>query len=296
MEQFGRSAPLEVEIGFGMGEVLMRMARQMPGHNFVGIEQHWQRIYKTLKAITREPCAGEGIIENIRILNVDARVCFERLFAPKSIEAVYCLFPCPWPKKSHIKHRIFSNSFLKLTNSRLKPHGTLKIVTDFQPLRNWILDQINRTGFQIIEKQVSTHYDTKFERKWREEGQEKFFELNLTKKRHINVPVKEDVPLKNYVLNEFNADHLQLNDTKGKTSVIFKNKIFDKEDQKMMIHTIVAEDYLTQHFWITITKKQNQWSIAKSEGQNFFPTAGIAMALELVYQAACETQNHRLYA
>jgi len=295
-EQFGRCAPLEVEIGFGMGEVLMRMARQMPDRNFVGIEKHWQRIYKTLKAMTREQSAAEGILENIRILNVDARVCFERIFAPKSIETVYCLFPCPWPKKGHIKNRLFSNNFLRLLNSRLKPSGELKIVTDFQPYHNWILGQISRTGFQVKEKKVSPQYGTKFERKWREEGQEKFFELNLTKKRHIDVPVKKDVLLKNYVLNEFNADHLQLNDAKGETSVIFKSKIFDKEKQKIMIHTIVAEDHLIQHFWITISKSQNKWNIAKSEGQNFFPTDGIAKALGLVYQAACETQDHHLYA
>jgi hypothetical protein len=38
--------------------------------------------------------------------------------------------------------------------------------------------------------------------------------------------------------------------------------------------------------WIDIIKKQNKWRIAGVEGQNFFPTAGIAEALDLVYEAA----------
>ena len=115
-QQFSRRAPMDVEIGFGMGEVLMRMARKSPRRNFVGIEQHWERICKTLRAMTKEQVADPAIFRNIRVLRVDARVVFERLFAPRSIDAIYCLFPCPWPKKGHVKNRLFANDFLRLLN------------------------------------------------------------------------------------------------------------------------------------------------------------------------------------
>ncbi|MBZ0166490.1 MAG: hypothetical protein K8I00_06755, partial [Candidatus Omnitrophica bacterium] len=42
---FGRQAPLHVEIGFGMGEVLVRRAQECPATDFVGIEYNWERIY-----------------------------------------------------------------------------------------------------------------------------------------------------------------------------------------------------------------------------------------------------------
>lgn len=288
-EQFNRRASIEVEIGFGMGEVLMQMARRSPDRNFIGIEQHWERIYKTLRAITREQNHDQNVFKNIRILKTDARVVFERLFAPKTIDSIYCLFPCPWPKKGHIKHRLFSNTFLKLLNSRLKKGGTLKIITDFYPYHQWIIEQIDHTGFEIETKVVASQYNTKFERKWKEEGQEKFFELNFFKKQHIRVLHKKDSPLKSYTLNRLNIDHLQLKDEKGDVSVIFKKTIYDEQKQKAMIHAIVVEEHLTQHFWITIIKKQKKWRIAKEEGQTFFPTPGIARALTLVYEAALDT-------
>ena len=289
--QFDRCAPTDVEIGFGMGEVLMRMARESPDRNFIGIEQHWERICKTLRVMTKERSLAPGRFGNIRILRVDARVVFERLFASKSIDTIYCLFPCPWPKKGHIKHRLFNNDFLRLLNNRLKKGGTIEIVTDFYPYLEWVLAQVKGTGFRVETATIHPRYDTKFERKWRDEGQEEFFKLDLFKKKHIGVPVKKDIILKSYTLNKFNADRLQLRDEKGKISVIFKDTVFDRDKQKVMIHALVAEEHLTQHLWITIIKKERAWRIARAEGQNFFPTPGIAKALALAYEAAKVTKS-----
>ena len=289
IEQFGRSAPIDVEIGFGMGEVLMRLAQENPGRNYVGIEQHWERIYKTLRAIMLQQSVDFDKLDNIRILKVDARIVFERLFPPKSIDTIYCLFPCPWPKKSHIKHRLFTNDFLRLLNNRLSRDGMLKIVTDFYPYYEWVLQQSEHTGFNVEPKTIEPRYGTKFERKWLDEGQKKFFELNFIKKRHIVVPVKEDCILKNYVLEEFNPRFFQFENVIGDISVIFKDMVTDNDRQKVMIHVLVAEEYMTQHLWVRIVSKQGHWRITRAEGQNFFPTPGIAKALELVYRAAKKT-------
>jgi len=288
-KQFNRRAPIDVEIGFGMGEILMRMAQESPDRDFIGIEQHWERICKTLRVMTRGQSSASGLFENIRVLRVDARVVFERLFASKSIDIVYCLFPCPWPKKGHIKNRLFNNNFLRLLNNRLKKGGTVRIVTDFYPYFEWVLAEVKGAGFRVETAAVQPQYDTKFERKWRDEGQEEFFKLDLFKKRHIEVPVQKDIALKNYTLNKFDINRLQLRDEKGKISVIFKDTVFDRDKQKVMIHSLIAEEHLTQHFWITIAKKQKTWRIARTEGQNFFPTPGIAKALALVYEAAKST-------
>lgn len=285
-EQFEHPAPLHVEIGFGMGEVLMRMAQGDPDKNFLGIEQHWERIYKTLRAITRARLTDPGALRNIRILKIDARVVFERLFAPEGIDAIYCLFPCPWPKKGHVKHRLFTREFLKLLNNRLKKGGGLKIVTDYYPYYEWVLGQSARTGFKIETGTVAPVYDTKFERKWAGEGQKEFFQLNFIKKRHIVVPALEEHVLKSYAIDDFKPDHFRLENVTGDTSVIFKDMIYDGARQRAMVQVLVAEEHLTQHVWIIITKKKDRWSIAKAEGQYIFPTPGIAKALELVYQAA----------
>ena len=87
-----------------------------------------------------------GKLENVRLLKIDARVAFERLFLPQTIDHIHCLFPCPWPKKGHVKHRLFSNVFLKLINSRLKQKGQVKIVTDFCLTGEWVRGEIEGSG------------------------------------------------------------------------------------------------------------------------------------------------------
>ena len=104
-QMFEREAPLEVEIGFGKGEYLVRLAQSFPERNFVGIEVEWGSVRRALAAIAREK------VNNVRLLFVDTRIAFDRLFCPRAIERVYALFPMPWPKERHIKHRVFSHDF-----------------------------------------------------------------------------------------------------------------------------------------------------------------------------------------
>lgn len=287
-KQFGREAPLEVEIGFGMGEFLIRMAHANPHCDYVGIEQIWERIHKTLSGITKEQKAPgkEASLRNIRILKVDARVALERLFAEGTIDRVYCLFPCPWPKKGHIKHRLFSSDFLKTVNNRLKKDGAVKIITDFRPFAQWILGEVPGTGFEIQQRTVGPQHGTKFERKWCGEGQKEFFELNLIKRMHCKIGVKEDIAVRSYTVDHFDPHTFRFKDEKGAVSVILKDMIFDSERNRAMLHLIVAEQSLTQHFWVAVLKREKFWRICKAEGQNFLPTPGIARALELVYESA----------
>lgn len=280
---FGHQASLDVEIGFGLGEFLVHLAQKHPHRHFVGIEQDWQRIDKTLRKITA--------FKNVRILKIDAWAAFERLFSPRSIHRIYCLFPCPWPKKAHIKHRLFSHDFFKLLNSRLKNRGQLKIVTDFHPFFRWMQEELKRTGFKVHTKTVRPRYQTKFERKWLEKGQKNFFELEMSKHKHIDVPLKESVPLKSYSIKNFNPKRFFLSDQKGEPVIIFKDVIVDKAQNKAMVHTVVVEEHLTQHFWVAITKHKGIWHIRKAEGQGFFPTPGTAKTLELVYEAARRTSR-----
>ena len=48
---FGGDAPLEVEIGFGTGDALIRIAEASSNRNFVGIEENIECIRKTLRKI-----------------------------------------------------------------------------------------------------------------------------------------------------------------------------------------------------------------------------------------------------
>ncbi len=268
---------LDVEIGFGLGETLIRMARESPDRNFVGIEQNWERICKTLNRLND--------LNNIRVLKVDARLAFERLFAEQTIDRVYSLFPCPWPKKKHVKHRLFSRQFFCLLNNRLKSGGEIKIVTDHGVFFQWMLDEVKETGFVIETKTIGSRYDTKFERKWVKAGKKNFFELSGVKKNHRDVSIFKDIPMKSYLVDHFDPAHFRFDPAVEETcSVIFKEMIFDPLKHKAMLHFVIQEEHLTQHFWVMIVKQDNRWRICKADGQTFFQTSGTSRALELVYQ------------
>ncbi len=285
---FDREAPLVVEIGFGMGEVLMRKALEFPDHNFVGIEFHWERIFKTVKAIGRDSVLG-GSQDNIRILRVDANVAFERFFVDRSIDHIYSLFPCPWPKKSHVKHRLFSEQFLGLLNNRLKDGSELQIVTDDYAYFQWVQEQHDPRWFEIQSDEIKPQFDTKFERKWIEEGQEEFFELRFKKNEHVSYRLHEDVELKSYRIEHFDPDKFEFENLKGEVAVVLKDRFYDPEQKLMLLRVIVHEQQLMQNFWIMIRQDKKFWRMCKMEGQQFFPTPGINVALDAVHKAIIDT-------
>ena len=307
--RFDTVRPLDVEIGFGLGDFLVRTAQQYSERNFVGIEMDWQRVKKTLRKIhlankiggscssqTRHPeehsdeGSHQNAIQNVRVLQVDANVAFSRLFAPLTIHNLYCLFPCPWPKKNHVKHRLFSHSFLRLSNSRLVSGGRMKIVTDHFSYFEWILAQAKQTGFQIETRTIEPQFDTKYERKWREGGQTEFFELNFVKQEHFDIPVQEDAELQAYFVDDFKPDRFRFPDVTGEESVIWKDFLFDARKEKGMVHLVVAEKNMAQHLWVMISHGPRGWCISKAEGHNVIPTRGVAQAIRLVYQQVKQTK------
>lgn len=278
-KKFGRAAGLEVEIGFGLGDFLVRRARAHPDKNFLGIELGWVLVRRALRKVA---IAG---IKNVRIVRADVRVAFERFFPEKSLQNVHALFPCPWPKKRHIKHRLFSNAFLRLINSRITDGGELLIVTDSWFYFDWILSQLSGTGFEACSEMISPKFSTKYERKWYDSGQEKFYELKLIKRRHVNTLPKEDLSLITYRTDSFDPENFQPSNDRGHIIVEFKEKLYDPKQQKGMVRSVVGEDNLVQDFWIEIVKKEKLWHIRPAKGCGIVPTAGIQRALDLIYAA-----------
>jgi tRNA (guanine-N7-)-methyltransferase len=277
---FGRERPLDLEIGFGMGEFLYRHAQANSERNVIGIEQDWQRVKKTLRRIELQKGSS---VQNIRVLLVDATVALERLFQTCSLDRVYCLFPCPWPKKAHVKHRLFSQEFLCLLNSRLKAKGEVQIVTDARPYQEWLLEQMQDTGFQVVARTIGPQFDTKYERKWYGLGQKEFYELLLIKAEHVQIPQQEDVELRVYHVERFRPEAFEFHDVAGATTVVCKEFLYDPAQRKAMTHLVVAERSITQHLWVIISPTAKGWNIAKAEGQTVLPTQGVAEAIRCVY-------------
>ena len=281
---FGNDKPLEVEIGFGNGEYLARLSKSCPQTNFVGLEEYGQRIHKTLRKLSRIKT------ENVRVLRMDVRPAFGYLFHPKLIQYIHCLYPPPWPKKSDAKHRLFTTDFLQLVNSRLVDGGVLKIVTDHYPYVTWIEEQLPGSGFDMRLNRVAAVHDTKFERKWVQGGQEEFYELLLTKQQSVDRIQKKGAALKHYTLEHFDPDRFCMEDfSAAGIAVVFRDLLYDAKRKTALVHVLVNDEDVLQNIRIVISHTPAGWRMNLAEGTMLMPTAGVAQALELVYQAALAT-------
>src|SRR5690554_2857738 len=114
---FAREAPLVLEIGFGMGDSLLEMARQEPEKNFIGIEVHPPGVGRLLARV-----AEEGLT-NIRVYCDDAVEVLAQCIPDASLETLQLFFPDPWHKKRHHKRRIVQPEFAQKIRQKLKIGG-----------------------------------------------------------------------------------------------------------------------------------------------------------------------------
>ncbi len=133
---FGRRAPRTVEIGFGNGENLAAIAASHPDRDFLGVEVHRSGVGRLMLSIE------ELGLTNVRILCHDAVEVLEEQIAPASLEEVLVLFPDPWPKKRHHKRRLIQPPLVARIASRLRPGGTLRLATDWEPYAQHMLEVI----------------------------------------------------------------------------------------------------------------------------------------------------------
>jgi tRNA (guanine-N7-)-methyltransferase len=134
---FGRSAPLVLEIGFGMGDATAAIAQALPGIDFLGVEVHTPGVGALLKQI------GEKEIANLRIVQHDAVEVLEHMVAPGSLAGVHVFFPDPWHKKKHNKRRLIQAPFVAKLAAHLAPGGYLHCATDWQPYAEQMLEVLS---------------------------------------------------------------------------------------------------------------------------------------------------------
>ncbi len=136
---FGRTAPLECELGFGRPHFILERAAEAPERDVVGIE--WKGRWP--KAVWDKQRRGQ--YPNVRAIHGNAWLLFGALFAPQSLDLLVLNFPDPWWKAKHHKRRIVSDTFAKLMASRLKVGGSLLIQTDVASLLEEYLARLEAT-------------------------------------------------------------------------------------------------------------------------------------------------------
>ena len=141
-EIFGRVAPLVLEIGFGMGDSLLEMARNEPEKNFIGIEVHPPGVGRLISSASQEG------LSNLRVYMADAMDVLEDCIPDASIDRLQLYFPDPWHKKKHHKRRIVQPEFVQKLRPKLKENGVFHMATDWQAYAEHMLEVMNNaTGF-----------------------------------------------------------------------------------------------------------------------------------------------------
>ncbi|PCH61877.1 MAG: tRNA (guanosine(46)-N7)-methyltransferase TrmB [SAR86 cluster bacterium] len=134
---FPRQADIIVEIGFGMGDSLLEMAKQNPQQNYLGIEVHKPGIGKLLQGIASEQ------LSNLKIVCHDAKEVLAEGFTDDSLSRIHIYFPDPWHKKKHNKRRLIQTQFVQLLMKKLSKGGHIHLATDWQPYAEHMLEVLS---------------------------------------------------------------------------------------------------------------------------------------------------------
>ncbi len=134
---FGRTAPLVVEIGSGRGEAIIHAARQLPDHDFLGIEVYVPGIAQTLVTMRHER------VTNIRLAIVNAAEALTTMLPDASVRELRIWFPDPWHKARHHKRRLITPELAEQAVRVLEPGGVLRLATDWQDYADQMLDVVS---------------------------------------------------------------------------------------------------------------------------------------------------------
>jgi tRNA (guanine-N7-)-methyltransferase len=162
---FGRTAPVGLEIGFGMGHALLAWAERRPDWSLLGLEIYQPGIGALLLGVERL------LLENVRVMEAAAEVVLERQLGPASLDEVRIFFPDPWPKKRHHKRRLIQPAFVALLAERLRPGGLLWLATDWMPYAEWMTEVLadeprferEPEGEPGVEESLQDRIQTRFE-------------------------------------------------------------------------------------------------------------------------------------
>ncbi len=163
---FEREAPVVLELGFGMGDSLLQMAKDEPEKNFIGIEVHPPGVGRIINS------AGMAGVENLRVYMADAVDVLEDCIADESLDRFQLYFPDPWHKKKHHKRRIVQPEFVQRIRQKLKPGGVFHMATDWENYADHMMEVMsfaegyaNTAGEYLFADKPDYRPGTKFERR-----------------------------------------------------------------------------------------------------------------------------------
>ena len=172
---FGNRNPIVVELGSGNGHFLAEYAVLNPDMNFIGTEILLGRARKFYSK------AEKRSIKNLVVFRGDMRRFVWDFLYREMVREFIILFPDPWPKKRHHKHRLLTRKFIQMLFIRLVPGGKVSVATDYEEYRDFIIEEFRYVkGFKTPSNGKYSEYPENYpvslyENKLRNEGKRLFF-------------------------------------------------------------------------------------------------------------------------
>ena len=123
--EFGRIAPLVVEIGSGLGDAVIHAAKENPDKDFLAVEVYTPGLAQTIQKIV-----ANGL-ENVRVVQANAPEVLSSMLPAGSVSEVWVFFPDPWHKTKHNKRRMVKDTFAPLVARVLTEGGFWRLATDW---------------------------------------------------------------------------------------------------------------------------------------------------------------------
>ena len=149
---FGNENPIHIEIGMGKGQFIMKLAKEHPDINYIGIERYSSVLLRALQKMEIEP------LPNIRFLCMDASIITE-VFDKEEVAKIYLNFSDPWPKERHAKSRLTSRQFFERYDKILAGNGVVEFKTDNDDLFAFSMEEVAEAGWTLDAHTFDLHHD-----------------------------------------------------------------------------------------------------------------------------------------
>jgi tRNA (guanine-N7-)-methyltransferase len=130
-EVFGRSSPVEVDLGAGDGVYAEARAKRESDRNFVAVERLLGRATKIAKKAIRNQ------LTNLKVLRLESAYFIKNLCAESSLDAITVRYPDPWPKRRHHANRLLQKEFFEDAARTVISGGLMKLTTDDREYFEW---------------------------------------------------------------------------------------------------------------------------------------------------------------
>lgn len=164
-EEFGNNAPIDLEIGCGRGDFIVKIASLNPDRNFIALDLKNEVLVYALRKV------NEAKLTNVRIISGKAER-LDEVFAPGEISNIYINFANPWPKPSHNKRRLTHPRFLGLYRLFTAIGSAIQFKTDDETMYLDSLEYFPEAGYHITYQSddlpkdhpgnIETEYESKF--------------------------------------------------------------------------------------------------------------------------------------